>query len=85
MNRFTPFRVKNVYTLKVKTNTSQLKYNPNAADAVGSTVALIKGTGNTLFLLQYKNVTCSEICKQDKSWVHEFRQKLFNNYGNTKE
>jgi hypothetical protein len=65
--------------------TSQLKYNPNAADVVGSIVALIKGTGSTLFLPQYKNVTCSEIRKHDKSWAHEFRQKLFNNYGNTKE
>jgi hypothetical protein len=62
-----------------------LKYNPNATDVVGSTVDLIKGTGSTLLLPQYKNVTFSEIQKQDISWVHEFKQKLFNNYGNTKE
>jgi hypothetical protein len=52
-----------------------VKYNPNATDVIGSILVLIKGTGNTSFLLQYKNIMCSEIQKQDKSWAYEFRQK----------
>jgi hypothetical protein len=39
---------------------------------VGGNMALVKEIGSTLLLPQYKNVTYSEMQKQDTNWVNEF-------------